>query len=68
MEKENSNKTMHGTTILAVRKGNTVVVAGDGQVTLGNTIMKSNAKKVRRLAGNKVIAGFAGAKIGRAHV
>ena len=61
MEKENSNKTMHGTTILAVRKGNTVVVAGDGQVTLGNTIMKSNAKKVRRLPGNKVIAGFAGA-------
>ena len=61
MEKENSNKSMHGTTILAVRKGNTVVVAGDGQVTLGNTIMKSNAKKVRRLAGNKVIAGFAGA-------
>ena len=52
---------MHGTAILAVRKGNTVVVAGDGQVTLGNTIMKSNAKKVRRLAGNKVIAGFAGA-------
>ena len=61
MEKENSNKTMHGTTILAVRKGNTVVIAGAGQVTLGNTIMKSNAKKVRRLAGNKVIAGFAGA-------
>ena len=61
MEKENSNKTMHGTTILAVRKGNNVVVAGDGQVTLGNTIMKSNAKKVRRLADNKVIAGFAGA-------
>ena len=61
MEKENSNKSMHGTTILAVRKGNNVVVAGDGQVTLGNTIMKSNAKKVRRLANNKVIAGFAGA-------
>ena len=61
MEKENSNKTMHGTTILAVRKGNDVVVAGDGQVTLENTIMKSNAKKVRRLADNKVIAGFAGA-------
>ena len=61
MEKENSNKSMHGTTILAVRKGNNVVVAGDGQVTLGNTIMKSNAKKVRRLADNKVIAGFAGA-------
>ena len=61
MEKENSNKSMYGTTILAVRKGNNVVVAGDGQVTLGNTIMKSNAKKVRRLADNKVIAGFAGA-------
>ena len=61
MEKENSNKSMHGTTILVVRKGNNVVVAGDGQVTLGNTIMKSNAKKVRRLANNKVIAGFAGA-------
>ena len=61
MEKENSNKSMHGTTILVVRKGNNVVVAGDGQVTLGNTIMKSNAKKVRRLADNKVIAGFAGA-------
>ena len=52
---------MHGTTILAVRKANNVVIAGDGQVTLGNTIMKSNAKKVRRLADNKVIAGFAGA-------
>ena len=61
MEKENSNKTMHGTTILAIRKGNNVVIAGDGQVTLGNTIMKANAKKVRRLADNKVIAGFAGA-------
>ena len=61
MEKENSNKSMHGTTILAVRKGNNIVIAGDGQVTLGNTIMKSNAKKVRRLADNKVIAGFAGA-------
>ena len=52
---------MHGTTILAVRKANNVVIAGDGQVTLGNTIMISNAKKVRRLADNKVIAGFAGA-------
>ena len=61
MEKENSNKSMHGTTILAVRKGNNVVFAGDVQFTLGNTIMKSNAKKVRRLADNKVIAGFAGA-------
>ena len=61
MIKEKSNNNMHGTTILAVRKKNSVVIAGDGQVTLGNTIMKSNAKKVRRLADNKVIAGFAGA-------
>ena len=61
MDIEKSNKTIYGTTILAVRKGNNVVIAGDGQVTLGNTIMKSNAKKVRRLANNKVIAGFAGA-------
>ena len=61
MEKENSNKSMHGTTILAVRKGNNVVIAGDGQVTLGNTIMKAGVKKVRRLgSNNSVIAGFAG--------
>lgn len=51
----------HGTTILTVRKGNKVVVAGDGQVSVGNTIIKSNAKKVRPLAGGKVLAGFAGA-------
>ena len=51
----------HGTTIVAVRKGNTVVIAGDGQVSVGNTVMKHNAKKVRRLAGGKVIGGFAGA-------
>lgn len=50
-----------GTTILSVRRGNSVVVGGDGQVTLGNTIMKGNARKVRRLAGGDVIAGFAGA-------
>jgi ATP-dependent HslUV protease subunit HslV len=49
------------TTILSVRKGGTVVVAGDGQVSLGQTVLKSNARKVRRLAGGKVIAGFAGA-------
>ena len=49
------------TTILSVRKGGKVVVAGDGQVSMGQTIMKSNARKVRRLAGGKVIAGFAGA-------
>jgi ATP-dependent HslUV protease subunit HslV len=51
----------HGTTILTVRRGNTVVVAGDGQVSVQNTIIKSNARKVRPLAGGQVIAGFAGA-------
>ena len=49
-----------GTTIVSVRKGNQVVIGGDGQVTLGNTVMKGNARKVRRLFHNKVIAGFAG--------
>lgn len=53
--------TWHGTTILAVRKGNDVVVAGDGQVSLGQTVIKANARKVRRLADGDVIAGFAGA-------
>ena len=52
---------IHGTTILSVRRGGSVVVAGDGQVTLGHTVMKSNARKVRRLGGGKVLAGFAGA-------
>jgi len=51
----------HGTTIVAVRKGSRVVVAGDGQVSVGNTVMKHNARKVRPLAGGKVIGGFAGA-------
>jgi ATP-dependent HslUV protease subunit HslV len=51
----------HGTTILSVRKKGEVVIAGDGQVTLGQTVIKSNAKKVRRLGGGEVIAGFAGA-------
>ncbi len=51
----------HATTILSVRRGNRVVVAGDGQVTLGHTVMKSNARKVRRLGEGKVLAGFAGA-------
>ncbi len=50
-----------GTTIVSVRRGNQVVIAGDGQVTLGNTIMKANARKVRRLYKGEVIAGFAGA-------
>ena len=52
---------MHGTTILAVRKAGKVVIAGDGQVSLGNTVMKGDAKKVRRLGDGSVIGGFAGA-------
>jgi ATP-dependent HslUV protease subunit HslV len=50
----------HSTTILAVRRNGTIALGGDGQVTLGATVMKSNARKVRRLAGGKVVAGFAG--------
>ena len=49
-----------GTTILSIRRGNSVVIGGDGQVTMGNTVMKGNARKVRRLHKNQVIAGFAG--------
>ena len=52
---------MHGTTILSVRKDGRVVVAGDGQVSLGQTVIKSNARKVRLLADGKVLVGFAGA-------
>jgi ATP-dependent HslUV protease subunit HslV len=51
----------HGTTILTVRKDGKVVIAGDGQVTLGQTIVKGNARKVRRVGTGNVIAGFAGA-------
>ena len=51
----------HGTTIISVRKGNQVVIAGDCQVSLGNTVIKSTAQKVRKLANSNVIAGFAGA-------
>jgi len=51
---------MHSTTILSVRQNGTVVIAGDGRVTLGDTIMKSSARKVRRLYSDRVIAGFAG--------
>ena len=51
----------HGTTIVSVRKSGKVVIAGDGQVSMGNTVMKPNAKKVRPLGDGKVIAGFAGA-------
>src|SRR5918992_1230546 len=53
--------SMHATTILMVRKGGRVVIGGDGQVSLGQTIVKGNAKKVRRLAKGTVIGGFAGA-------
>jgi len=51
----------HGTTIITVRKGPKVVIAGDGQVSLGETVIKANARKVRRLGSGEVIAGFAGA-------
>src|SRR5690349_14410842 len=51
----------HGTTVLCVRKQDRVVIAADGQVSFGNTVMKSNARKVRRLVGGAVLAGFAGA-------
>ena len=54
-------ETFHGTTILTVRRAGKVVVGGDGQVTLGNTVMKGNATKVRKIYGEKVIVGFAGA-------
>ncbi len=57
---DNPFPSWHGTTILAVRKNGRVAVAGDGQVTLGNTVVKSNAKKVRRLGKGDIVAGFAG--------
>jgi ATP-dependent HslUV protease subunit HslV len=61
-QKMSNELTMHATTIVTVRKANKVVIAGDGQVSLGQTIMKGNAKKVRRIGkGGNVIAGFAGA-------
>ncbi len=56
-----SSNTWHGTTILTIRKNGRVVIAGDGQVTLGTTIIKANARKVRRLGKGDVIGGFAGA-------
>lgn len=60
MKHENKN-TLYGTTILSVRKDNKVVIAGDGQVSLGDTVMKSSAKKIRTLNNKKILAGFAGA-------
>ena len=58
---DNAFPHWHGTTILTVRKGGKVVVAGDGQVSLGQTVIKGNARKVRKLADGGVLAGFAGA-------
>ena len=58
---EQNNPSWHGTTIISVRKGNQVVIAGDGQVSLGNTVIKASAQKVRRIGNGSVIAGFAGA-------
>ena len=58
---EQNNPSWHGTTIISVRKGNQVVIAGDGQVSLGNTVIKASAQKVRRIGDGSVIAGFAGA-------
>ncbi len=52
---------LYGTTVLCVRKDNSVVIAGDGQVSLGDTVLKANARKVRRICNGKVLAGFAGA-------
>jgi ATP-dependent HslUV protease subunit HslV len=51
---------MHATTVIAVKRGASVVIAGDGQVTLGETVMKRTARKIQRLRGGKVLAGFAG--------
>ena len=58
---QQSEQTWHGTTILSLRKDGRVVIAGDGQVSFGQTVLKSNAKKLRRLGGGSVLAGFAGA-------
>src|SRR5512136_959586 len=55
------NRVFHGTTILLVKRGNHVVIAGDGQVSMGDTIIKRSAKKIRRLYNDKVLVGFAGA-------
>ena len=55
------NAPFHGTTIICVRRGDHVAMAGDGQVTFGNTVLKRNARKVRKLRGGKILTGFAGA-------
>ena len=56
----NTNQNWHGTTIVLIRKGDQTIVAGDGQVSFGNTVLKSKAKKVRKIEKRNVIAGFAG--------
>src|SRR5471032_2470477 len=61
MQQSQQSDLWHGTTILTVRKGGVVAIGGDGQVTIGQTIVKANARKVRRLAKGEVIGGFAGA-------
>jgi ATP-dependent HslUV protease subunit HslV len=61
MQNSAASETWHGTTILTVRKGGSVVIGGDGQVSIGQTIVKANARKVRRLTKGDVIGGFAGA-------
>ncbi len=61
IRREHDLEQFHGTTILGVKKDGKTVIAGDGQVSLGNTVMKPNAKKVRRLHEGSVIGGFAGA-------
>lgn len=58
---ENSAPPWHGTTVIAVRKGSKLVMMSDGQVSMGPTIMKGNARKVRRIANGEILAGFAGA-------
>jgi ATP-dependent HslUV protease, peptidase subunit HslV len=60
MAMEKNSRQMHGTTVLCVRKDSKVVLAADGQVTLGEGVIKHNAKKVRRLYNDKILAGFAG--------
>ena len=61
MSRRTLSDSPHGTTVLCVRRGDKVVLAGDGQVSMGNVIIKQSAKKIRRLYNEKVLAGFAGA-------
>ncbi|MFD2232762.1 ATP-dependent protease subunit HslV [Phaeospirillum tilakii] len=61
MSESSPSSSWHGTTILAVRKGGRVVIAGDGQVSLGATVIKGNARKVRRIGNGRILVGFAGA-------